>query len=88
MRILLLACCALMASASAQAQVWSLNQMKQVGYQDCVNRGGSPQFCSCYVNRWVGLWSPYDIRVWSATGSATPNMRAMESVAARQCGAR
>jgi hypothetical protein len=86
MRILIIACVALLVGSSAQAQVWSLKQMMQVGYGACLNQGGNPRFCSCYVNRWVGLWSYRDMRVWSATGSATPNMRAMESVAAHQCG--
>jgi hypothetical protein len=78
--------CILIMSSSAQAQPWSLEQMKQVAFQGCLSQGGDQRFCSCYVNRWVGLWNQQDIYVWTQTGQATPHMQEMEGEAVRQCG--
>ena len=87
MRTLVLAAVVLLASTPARAQ-YSLEQMMQVAYQYCIGQGGNPQFCDCYVRRWVGLWNEDDSRVWRATGQATPHMQQMEAVAVQQCGGR
>jgi hypothetical protein len=66
--------------------------MIQAGIVQCINsHPGQPDveaYCTCVVNRWVGLWSEDDRITWSRTGMATEHMQEMEAVAARQCGGR
>jgi hypothetical protein len=80
----------LLSASPAYAQLYSLQQMMQTAIAQCESqRYGQPNaqvFCTCWVNRWVGLWDANDRVVWSQTGSATPHMQQMEGVAAAQCG--
>ena len=75
----------LTSSASAQ---YTLQQMMDMAVQQCVSERGpkATSFCTCWVQRWVGLWDVNDRNVWTQTGQATPHMRQMEPVAAQQCG--
>jgi hypothetical protein len=72
------------------AQVYDLEQPMQTGMEQCIrehNEQPNPRaFCTCWVNRWIALWDANDRAVWTQTGSATPHMQQMESVAAAQCG--
>jgi hypothetical protein len=81
------AACILVTMPNAHAQM-SLRQMVELAKADCVNKGGSPQFCSCYVNRWIGLLTPEDqLSIFSPTNpSPTAHSMQMEQVARGQCG--
>jgi len=81
-----IAIASLQLSSGAQAQLQDIRQIINGAVSLCISQGfGGPNFCSCYVNRWVGLWDSNDIFVWTQTGSATLHMRQMEPVAAAQC---
>ena len=87
-RVILGCAVALIVTTSAQAQILSIGDMIARGIQACQAEGRPYDLCNCYVNRWVGLWSPEDRTIWSQTGQSTPHMFQMQSLAMQQCGGR
>lgn len=80
----------LLSSAAETQPLYTLQDMMNMAISQCISaRPAQPdaqRFCTCWVNRWVGLWSANDRITWTQTGAATPHMADMERVAASQCG--
>lgn len=72
--------------------LYTLQDMINNGIRLCmsqhVGQANAESFCTCDVNRWVGLWDDNDREVWTRTAVATPHMQQMEAVAAAQCAGR
>jgi hypothetical protein len=78
-------------SSVALAQpLYTLQDMINMSISKCISeRPGqpdAPRFCTCWVNRWVGLWDEYDRVTFTRTAVPTPHMVDMERVAASECG--
>jgi hypothetical protein len=91
MRLLVALCIAVLITPAAPAQpLYTLQDMINISIAKCINdRPGQPdasRFCTCWVNRWVGLWDENDRNTFLRTAVPTPHMVDMERVAASQCG--